>query len=185
MTDAELSSLEAAAKAATPGLWHNPGRCFVVARYAKDQPIVCDCLSNQFAQAPKDAKYIAAASPPKILELIAELRQARDACEEHDLYIGELEMSVQMYDHALATLAELLGVEHSVGWKPEIDILVNAVRVMRDELRQTLAERDWVIEQIISCHPCPSTVDKYVDDCDEPSCNDCWLKAAKDAVNND
>lgn len=88
MTDAELSALESLARAATPGLWHNPGRCFVVARYAEDQPIVCDCLSNKFAQAPKDAKYIAAASPPKILELIAELRQAQ---AERDWIISKME----------------------------------------------------------------------------------------------
>lgn len=77
MTDAELSALEAAAKAATPGPWRHPGRALVVSRMSEDEPLVCDCISEQFAQAPKNAAFIAAANPAAILELIAEMRQTR------------------------------------------------------------------------------------------------------------
>ena len=81
MTDAELSALETAAKAATPGPWRHPGRALVVSRMSADEPLVCDCLSREFAQAPKDAAFIAAANPAVVLELIAELRQTREVAK--------------------------------------------------------------------------------------------------------
>ena len=77
MTDAELSALEAVAKAATPGPWRHPGRALVVSRMSEDEPLVCDCISQEFAQAPKNAAFIATANPSVVLELIAEMRQAR------------------------------------------------------------------------------------------------------------
>ncbi len=86
MTEKELDALEAAAKAATPGPWRHPGRALVVSRMSEDEPLVCNCISKQFAQAPKDAAFIAAANPAVVLDLIAELRQARaDACEWIDM----------------------------------------------------------------------------------------------------
>ena len=70
MTDAELSSLEAAARAATPGPWTTHGRNFVVSIESRNNPIiVCDCLER------KDAKYVESVQPAAILEMIAEVRQ--------------------------------------------------------------------------------------------------------------
>lgn len=77
MTDGDLEQLENRARAATPGPWRHPGRALVVSTIAKSEPIVCDCISQEFAQAPKDADYIAAVNPAVVLELIAELRSAR------------------------------------------------------------------------------------------------------------
>ena len=51
------------------------------------------------------------------------------------------------------------------------------------ELRQATAERDWVIEQIITGYSCPPFSDENEDDCDkQTSCEDCWLQAAKEAA---
>ena len=65
MTDAELSALEAAAKAATPGPWEYDDA---------DEDMAALGAENQRV---KDAAYIAAANPSVILSLIAELRQTR------------------------------------------------------------------------------------------------------------
>ena len=73
----DLDALEATAKAATPGPWRHPGRALVVSRMSEDEPLVCDCISEQFAQAPKNAAYIAAANPAVVLALIATVRQAQ------------------------------------------------------------------------------------------------------------
>lgn len=82
MTNEQLAALEAAAKAATPGPWRHPGRALVVSRMDSSEPLVCDCLSQQFAQAPKDAAFIAAANPAAILDLIAELRKMKQRCAQ-------------------------------------------------------------------------------------------------------
>lgn len=71
MTDTELSSLEAAARAATPGPWDT-----------KEGPDFSEILANSknialVGSQHKDAAYIAAANPAVVLELIAELRQTR------------------------------------------------------------------------------------------------------------
>ena len=68
MTDTELSALEAAAKAATPGPW----------RY--EDPLILQQLDKTHwrgvdTDTPNNMSYIAAANPAAILELIAELRQ--------------------------------------------------------------------------------------------------------------
>lgn len=74
----DLDRLEAVAKAATPGPWNpSPGRALVVSRVDISEPVICNCLSEQFAQAPKDAAFIAAVSPDVVLELVAELRKAK------------------------------------------------------------------------------------------------------------
>lgn len=94
MTNTELDELESKAKAATPGPWQHPGRALVASRMSEDQPLVCNCISQKFAQAPKDATYIAAANPAVILELIAELQQAR---KERDWLAKNLERSEACY----------------------------------------------------------------------------------------
>ena len=72
MTDTELDAIEAAAKASTPGPWTTHGRNFVVSIESRNNPIiVCDCLER------KDAKYVESVQPAAILEMIAELRQAK------------------------------------------------------------------------------------------------------------
>lgn len=51
------------------------------------------------------------------------------------------------------------------------------------ELRQARKERDWLAEQIGGNLPCPPysiLIDEA--DCDNECCEDCWLKAAKEAV---
>ena len=156
MTDAELDALEQAAKEASEIVgWNMPAW----------------------------EEYIKSIDPSAILELIAELRQAKELCEEHELYIAELERNADMYDHAIEVMAGLLGIDHDKGWMPEIDIILGDIRDLFAELRQAQAERDWVIEQIENGWPCPSTSDENEDDCDKKeSCKDCWLKAAKEAV---
>lgn len=79
----DLDRLEAAAKAATPGPWNpSPGRALVVSQKDISEPVICNCLSEQFAQAPKDAAFISAVNPAVVLELIAELRAKNRLLEE-------------------------------------------------------------------------------------------------------
>ena len=76
MTDAELKALEAAAKAATPGPWvvDSLDGCSVFYHDAEGiHHLIACCYDAQS----KDAAYIAAANPAAVLELIAELRQAK------------------------------------------------------------------------------------------------------------
>ena len=95
MNDTELDALEAAAKAATPGPWCIPGREDLVFSEKGAQVAFCatifslhpDC-SVIAIQAEKNAEYIAAANPATILELIAELRQAK---AERDWLANKLE----------------------------------------------------------------------------------------------
>ena len=68
MTDTELSALEAAAKAATPGPWDCGG---VEVFLGEWNPLIAMCNSED------NAAFITAANPAAILSLIAELRQAR------------------------------------------------------------------------------------------------------------
>ena len=75
MTDDQLDALEAAAKAATRGPWTWNGLSVEA-----DEFDLCSCVDwrspiNRNGQA--NACYIAAANPAAVLELIAELRQAR------------------------------------------------------------------------------------------------------------
>lgn len=74
MTDAELSALEAAAKAATPGPWYNIG-CSTIKSEITHSDIVND--EDCFLIKDDDCAFIAAANPSAVLDLIAELRQAR------------------------------------------------------------------------------------------------------------
>lgn len=79
----DLDQLEALAKAATPGPWNpSPGRSLVVSRIDISEPVICNCLSEQFAQAPKDAAFISAVGPDVVLELIEELRAKNELLEE-------------------------------------------------------------------------------------------------------
>ncbi len=72
MTDSELSALEQAAKAATPGPWDWNGGD-VVSAIAEDIINPEDCFSTS----ENNCAYIAAANPAVLLELIQELRQTR------------------------------------------------------------------------------------------------------------
>ena len=162
MTDAELDTLEKAARVVqtyTDGLWE----------VEEKAPI---------------SEYIAAANPAAILELIAELRQVRELCHEHELYIADLERSERMYDHALKSFAGLLGEEHDEGWMPEIDILINALHELKDDLRQARAERDWLVRTIgdVEARECPPNRNRWAKACRRVSCKECWLQAAKEAV---
>ena len=83
MTDAELDELEAKAKAATPGPWHiKRGYCLYDER---DMHVVsawenyCNSLrlTIDSDEAMANAMFLQAANPAEILDLIAELRQAR------------------------------------------------------------------------------------------------------------
>ena len=83
MTDTELSSLEAAAKAATPGPWHiKRGYCLYDSR---DMHIVSAWenysgslgLTIDSDEAMANAKFLEATNPAAILSLVAELRQAK------------------------------------------------------------------------------------------------------------
>lgn len=70
MTDAELSALESLARAATPGPWEY------------EEPLILRQLDETHWQGvdtdkPNNMAYIAAANPVVVLELLAELRQAR------------------------------------------------------------------------------------------------------------
>jgi len=65
MTDTELNELEAKAKAATQGTWMS------------DYYGVYTQNGISLPRNPEDCKYIAAANPAVILELITELKQAR------------------------------------------------------------------------------------------------------------
>lgn len=65
MTDAELSTLEAAAKAATPGPW------------MWDEYGNYDSAGTLLPYGEADCRYIAEANPAAILELIEELQQTR------------------------------------------------------------------------------------------------------------
>lgn len=79
MTDAELSTLEAAAKAATPGPWDCGG---VEVFLGEWNPLIAMCNSED------NAAYIAAVNPAVVLELIAELRQAR---AERDFILEQID----------------------------------------------------------------------------------------------
>ena len=86
MTDAELDALEAAAKAATPGPWETDYRQRYV--FAANGVNVCEIRGygelihmvpecEAVEQMRSNGIYIAAANPAAVLDLIAELRQAR------------------------------------------------------------------------------------------------------------
>lgn len=101
----DLDALEAAAKAATPGLWEtiryriyadkkNVASAQEVYSYREDEAVLPK-------EAEANAAYIAAASPTVVLELIAEIRKLRmgtqasakehicNNCELHCEYEGE------------------------------------------------------------------------------------------------
>lgn len=71
MTDEQLDALELKAKAATEGMWRCSKKVVFCHTVNDDFPVVCDAVGEC------DAAFIAAANPAAILELIAELRQAR------------------------------------------------------------------------------------------------------------
>lgn len=188
MTEKELDALEAAAKAATPGPWKCPGRALVVSRMDSSEQLVCDCLSKQFAQAPKDAAFIAAANPAAVLDLIAELRQAKEECLHHKDYIAELEQSSLVYDKRLADISKLLDIEHEDGSYAELSYIYNSVVRLQGELRQARAERDWLAEKNQDA-PCelgmeclhPDSIPKNKNRICDPA--ECWRElAAKEAT---
>ena len=73
MTDAELDALEAAAKAATPGPWeYDVEQEEYHGVWAGGRYIVPSLHIDA-----ENCKYIAAANPTAILELITDLRQAQ------------------------------------------------------------------------------------------------------------
>ena len=90
MTDAELSSLEAAARAATPGPWtsHFDGNVWVMGPTTDHKSICLAGYARNKQENIKNATYIAAANPSGVLELIAELRQAK---AERDWLADKLE----------------------------------------------------------------------------------------------
>lgn len=81
MTEKELAALETAAKVATPGPWleaplyedriDTPMQIIAHREHADGERVVADCGYSI------DSQFIAAANPAAVLELIAELRQAR------------------------------------------------------------------------------------------------------------
>ena len=82
----DLNTLEATAKAATPGPWvgHPEDVYSDVGAHVAFCPTVCSsapehCISEE--QAESNAAYIAVANPAVMLELVAELRKARAAQE--------------------------------------------------------------------------------------------------------
>ena len=90
MTDVELSALEAAAKATTPGPWRTEGYSIlrnsdgIASAQSNGSPEICNVLldgdydpKTRHERALHNAAYIAAANPAAVLDLIAELRQAR------------------------------------------------------------------------------------------------------------
>lgn len=95
MTDAELDALEAAAKAATSGPWETDSLNNVRNR---DTTIVLTAvLPTHREPRPEDANYIAAANPAVVLELIAELRQARASL--HWSRLKSLDEAVEVGDN--------------------------------------------------------------------------------------
>lgn len=75
MTDAELDALEAAAKAATPGPWKIDPVLNILSE--NNPPIYVYTDEDDSIGKAADIKYVAAANPAVVLDLIAELRQAR------------------------------------------------------------------------------------------------------------
>jgi len=77
MTDAELTALATAARAATPGEWKTPSeRPFLV---HTDDLTVAECFAVDRNGAVANAAHIAAANPAAVLRLIARLRDAEAA----------------------------------------------------------------------------------------------------------
>ena len=80
MTDAELSALESAARAATPGPWEESPNPFFI---HDGHFTVAEVMSHNPGD---DSAYIAAANPAAVLELIAmvrSLQNERDYLAEH------------------------------------------------------------------------------------------------------
>lgn len=96
MTPTELASLEALAKAATPGKWRSQGVsltrdadygcAFVVAEYgglvAAALPYPTELDDDNFPRVEANAAYIAAANPAALLSLIEENKRMREALGE-------------------------------------------------------------------------------------------------------
>ena len=151
MTEKEVDALEAAAKAATPGPFTIPEGYKIYAvekhfasafeRYSYNKDEVIDS-----EQAKANAAFIAAADPSLILNLIAELRQAKEECLHHEDYIAELEQSSRVYDKKLADISKLLDIEHEDGSYAELSYIYHSVKRLQVELRQARRERDWLAE---------------------------------------
>ena len=135
MTDTELSSLEAAAKAATPGPWNTKEGPDFSEIFAHDKNIAL--IGSQHA----DAAYIAAANPASILELVQELKQAKN-------YISELEEDSRVYAKRIGEISELLDIEHDAGSLAELSYIFHSVERLQEKLRQAQAERDFILEQV-------------------------------------
>ena len=118
MIDAELSTLESLAKAATPGPWehlpHNNKDAWVITKYQnpESEEYVCSiafAFGDIQEKRNKDAAYIAAANPAAILELIAELWQARkerDWLVDHIIKYGDTCPSEEVWEKCTAEEAE-------------------------------------------------------------------------------
>ena len=143
MTDVELDALEEAARAATPGPWkhynYKGSNCVLVSG-----KVFLPRLKISVA----DTAFIAAANPAAVLELIAELRQAKEECLHHKDYIAELEQSSLVYDKRLADISKLLDIEHEDGSYAELSYIYNSVVRLQGELRQARAERDWLARSL-------------------------------------
>lgn len=137
----DLDALEAKAKGATPGLWETDYRQrYVFAAtgvnvceirgYGELVHMVPECEAVE--QMRSNGIYIAAANPATILELIAELRQTRELCGEHNQYIAELERTIKMYDNFVKSLAESLCIKHEEGWMPELDLIRAQMQLLKE-----------------------------------------------------
>ncbi|MBE6442007.1 MAG: hypothetical protein E7022_06700 [Desulfovibrio desulfuricans] len=153
MTDDQLDDLEAKAKGATPGPWETDYRQRYV--FAENGVNVCEIRGygdlihmvpecEVIEQMRSNGTYIAAANPAAILELIAELRQAKEECLHHEDYIAELEQSSRVYDKRLADISKLLDIEHEDGSYAELSYIYHSVKRLQEELEQVRAERDWL-----------------------------------------
>ena len=84
MTPTDLDALEAAARAATPGVWETDGTYVMRYSYLGQLTTLADCRPYTLITIPEgraNAAYIAAANPAVILPLLAEHKRMREALE--------------------------------------------------------------------------------------------------------
>ena len=117
MTDAELSELERLAKEATPGPWPQGKEDKEFVLY--NGTFICGCNSaimrnGDVIDGKTNARYIAAANPAAILELIAELRQARkDACE----WINIARWLIRKFGRETVETEMIMMARHALGYE--------------------------------------------------------------------
>jgi hypothetical protein len=128
----DLDSLEAKAKAATPGPWrygYEPGFCGELIDPTGE-------MIASFADEPaaRDAEFIAAANPAAILALIRELREAR--ANESRFWIGFAEKAVAAEREACAE--GVRSVRRRIG---EVSIRASAMHDALDCAEQAISAR--------------------------------------------